>query len=73
MFGTGNLGTLFGIVFFSHQVGAFSASGSAGSPTSRRGPSPDLVGRHRPGHLRRRHPWPIVESRARFATPQPEA
>src|SRR4028119_1725248 len=23
MFGTGNLGTLFGIVFFSHQVGAF--------------------------------------------------
>ena len=39
MFGTGNLGTLFGIVFFS-QVGAFLGVWLGGSPTSRRGPSP---------------------------------
>ena len=34
IFGPRYMGTLFGIVFFSHQVGSFSASGSAATCTT---------------------------------------
>src|SRR4028119_2021780 len=37
MFGPGNLGTLFGIVFFSHQVGAFLGVGLGGVAFERTG------------------------------------
>src|ERR687889_1358092 len=75
MFGTGNLGTLFGIVFLSHQIGAFLGVWLGGVAYEQTGSFAPIwwAGIALAIFAAAIH-WPIVESRApRFATPQPEA
>ena len=75
MFGTGNLGTLFGIVFFSHQVGAFLGVWLGGVAFEQTGSFAPVwwAGIALAIFAAAIH-WPIVESPAlRFAAPQPEA
>ena len=75
MFGTRHLGTLFGIVFLSHQVGAFLGVWLGGVAYEQTGSFAPIwwAGIALAIFAAAIH-WPIVESRApRFATPLPEA
>lgn len=75
MFGTRYLGTLFGIVFLSHQVGAFLGVWLGGVAYEQTGSFAAVwyAGIALAFFAAAIH-WPIVEKRApRFATPQPEA
>ena len=74
MFGTRHLGTLFGIVFFSHQVGAFLGVWLGGVAFERTGSFDSIwwAGIALAVIAAAIH-WPIVERRApHFAVPQPE-